>query len=63
MDNFFKIIFLACAFQLGMLFAFELALYQPLDEHTAAVNRFLNWPEKECYMYMDIEQILNGPNK
>tara|TARA_R100000742_G_C4270482_1_gene89193 strand:+ start:142 stop:351 length:210 start_codon:yes stop_codon:yes gene_type:complete len=63
MDKYTKILILLCVFNLGMLVAFKIALYQPLNSHTEAVNRFLNWPKKECYMYMDIEQILYGSKK
>jgi len=33
----------------------------PADEHIQITNRYLNWPEKECYSATDLEMIIEGP--
>jgi len=58
-----KIVVLLCVFNLGMIVAFKLASNQSLDAHTQAVNNFYNWPEKECYKYIEVEQILKNVKK
>ena len=33
----------------------------PTDEHIEITNRYLNWPEKNCYDKDDIRMIIEGP--
>ena len=33
----------------------------PTDEHIQITNRYLNWPEKDCYDKEDLEMIIEGP--
>ncbi len=35
----------------------------PTDEHVAIHNRWLNWPEKDCYSGTEIDMIIEGPEK
>ena len=33
----------------------------PTDEHIEITNRWLNWPEKDCYSGTEIDMIIEGP--
>tara|TARA_R100001460_G_scaffold72898_4_gene113751 strand:- start:913 stop:1179 length:267 start_codon:yes stop_codon:yes gene_type:complete len=33
----------------------------PPDRYTSLENRWLNWPEKECYTKENIELLIEGP--
>ena len=33
----------------------------PTDKHIEITNRYLNWPEKDCYDKDDLEMIITGP--
>ena len=37
------------------------AIGLPTEEHVEITNRYLNWPEKECYNKQDLEMIIEGP--
>ena len=37
------------------------AIGMPTDKHIEITNRWLNWPEKECYDKDDLEMIIEGP--
>lgn len=46
----------------GVFTAMYFCYKQPVDEHVAIYNRYLNWPEKNCYTEQDIKMIIEGPN-
>ena len=37
------------------------AIGLPTDEQIEITNRYLNWPEKDCYDKEDLEMIIEGP--
>jgi len=51
------------SFLMGVLCAFHFAIGMPTDEHVEITNRYLNWPEKDCYDKSDLKMIIEGPNK
>lgn len=48
------------AFFLGVYIAMYYCYRQPIDEHNNIYNRYLNWPESECYSQSDVELIVFG---
>tara|TARA_R100001086_G_scaffold87715_1_gene42877 strand:+ start:13 stop:267 length:255 start_codon:yes stop_codon:yes gene_type:complete len=63
MNNIFKAGVIMVSFLMGVLCAFHFAIGMPTDEHVEIQTRALNWPEKQCYKYSDIEMIVFGPNQ
>tara|TARA_X000001388_G_scaffold40411_1_gene28443 strand:+ start:1221 stop:1478 length:258 start_codon:yes stop_codon:yes gene_type:complete len=61
MDNIFKAGVIMVSFGMGVLCAFHFAIGMPTEKHVEIETRALNWPEKECYTYSDIEMIVFGP--
>ena len=52
------VFFTACASSIAtMLYAVGL----PTEKHVEINNRYLNWPEKECYTQTDLDMIIEGP--
>ena len=46
---------------LGIGTAMYFCYNQPTDEHVLITNRWLNWPEKDCYTATDLEMVIEGP--
>ena len=55
-----KLLIFALVYFIGVFSAMYFCYQQPLDEHRLITNRWLNWPEKQCYSSSDIEMIITG---
>ena len=55
-----RILSIMFAFFLGVYIAMYYCYRQPIDEHNNIYNRYLNWPESECYSQSDVELIVFG---
>ena len=55
-----RIISLLFSFILGIYIAMYYCYKQPIDEHVNISNRYINWPESNCYSQSDVELIVFG---
>ena len=44
----------------GVYIAMYYCYKQPIDEHINITNRYINWPESNCYSQSDVELIVFG---
>jgi hypothetical protein len=55
-----KFLIIALFYFAGIFTAMYYCYKQPLDEHILIHNRYINWPESNCYSQSDVELILFG---
>jgi hypothetical protein len=55
-----KFCIIALFYFAGVFTAMYYCYKQPLDEHILIHNRYINWPESNCYSQSDMELILYG---
>ena len=55
-----KFCIIALFYFAGIFTAMYYCYKQPLDEHILIHNRYINWPESNCYSQSDVELILFG---
>ena len=55
-----KFCIIALFYFAGIFTAMYYCYRQPLDEHILIHNRYINWPESNCYSQSDVELILYG---
>ena len=55
-----KFCIIALFYFAGIFTAMYYCYKQPLDEHILIHNRYINWPESNCYSQSDVELILYG---
>jgi len=56
-----KLCMFGLVYFIGVFSAMYFCYKQPVDEHVLIYNRYLNWPEKDCYSMTEIEMIIEGP--
>ncbi len=55
-----KFCIIALFYFAGIFTAMFYCYKQPLDEHIHIQNRYINWPESNCYSQSDVELIIFG---
>ena len=55
-----KFCIIALFYFAGVFTAMYYCYHQPLDEHVNIHNRYINWPESQCYDQSDVELIIFG---
>ena len=55
-----KFCIIALFYFAGVFTAMYYCYKQPIDEHILIHNRYINWPESNCYSQSDMELILYG---
>jgi len=55
------VIIMAFVAQISCIATMIWAVDLPPDRYTSLENRWLNWPEKECYTKENIELLIEGP--
>tara|TARA_Y100000401_G_scaffold81867_1_gene67261 strand:- start:218 stop:433 length:216 start_codon:yes stop_codon:yes gene_type:complete len=55
-----KLCIFGLVYFIGVFSAMYFCYKQPIDEHTNIYNRYLNWPESNCYSQSDVELIIFG---
>ncbi len=60
-NSFITLCMFGFVYFIGVFSAMYFCYKQPVDKHVEITNRYLNWPEKDCYSMTEIEMIIEGP--